>query len=111
MANCRAFVLEPSKYSVRSVLELANDLVYLYPNEGDRTSLYDDAIIEDIQNLLEEYDFDPLSDYIVATGDVAAIVVLLSSVCIAYDSVRILVWDSKESKYAKLDIKHYETER
>lgn len=98
----RAFLLESTKVDTSPASDYGR-VVPLF--DGPRTSLFDSAIVSQIQSKLLDYEYDPNEDYIVASGDLAAVSVLIGSAAQLWESIRLLIWDPRNGgAYQLLEI-------
>lgn len=103
MSKPRAFVLEESKYDSSSAEDFAR-VTYVYGPGEIRPSIFDPTLHGAVWDKLESYNYDPIQDYLVLTGDMIPVSILLSvAMRIARThGVKVLVWHASDRIYKEL---------
>lgn len=71
----------------------------LFDKGGDRKSLFDPLLIDDILSRLQKYEFDPLKDSIALTGRLNQVVLLVCALAENYENINLLMFDARTEKY------------
>lgn len=100
MSN-RCFLFEPChNLCIDDATEFGR-VVTLFDETSWRTSLFDPELIDVIQQKLTDFNFNPESDYVVASGQFLAVVIFLM-VASQFGDIRILAWNAKDREYELL---------
>jgi hypothetical protein len=102
----RVFVVEP--YNKRGInlsrLYEYGEIVYLFPVEGDRTSIFDPTFEGDVIEKLETYRFDPATDFIAIVGPMVSVCLMIASTIQYYAPIKVLAYDRRDDAYTTITL-------
>lgn len=99
----RAMILEPSRFDV-SKASRHGTMTYIFGHDAARPALFDREYRDVLQRELERLQFDPDTDFFVATGAVAVIAVSVAELVRIYGRVKLLCFDARDDEYVVVDV-------
>lgn len=102
----RAFVLEEQRRDLdMSTLAKYGDLCYVFPKNVKRPSVFSgDLYLQRLYDRLQELDFNPDVDYIVAVGGIVELVLSIGELSSCFTKLKLLVYCSTASRYVDRNI-------
>lgn len=97
-----AFLLEPNERFDPNSIKAWAPVHYLF-TEGDRrcNPMRGQGFVEDVCHGLADGDYMPGKDWIVVTGPIAAVGLLMSAIMCFGTNHRLLVWDARARNYVE----------
>lgn len=102
----RVFVVEPYKRPGIDITDLNEfgEVVYLFPLNGDRTSIFDEEFGFDVLEKLDTYRFDPSTDFIAIVGPMVNVVLMIAAAVQEHSPLNVLAYNRCDSKYTTLTL-------
>ena len=96
----RAILLEPVNRDIDiSTAAVHGEIVFLFNRGDNKPNIFDDRFQDAIDERLTAIDYDPDRDYIVASGQLIAILTMVGLLTAAYGEIRVLVFSASDRKY------------
>ena len=93
----RVFFFEKVKHDISGSKKYGKP-VYLMREGESRTSLFDNSLVDDLINKLEDYSFNA-NDFIAVTGQLNQVTLLVAAVTERFNDISILLFDARDGCY------------
>lgn len=93
------FVIEPYDRVNVNTASSFGTIVYLFPLDGDRSSVWSSDYEVEVLDRLEALRFDPKTDHIAVVGPMATVVIAVAAIAAEYGHIPLLVFNPKDREY------------
>ena len=77
------------------------DIKYIFDAHESRPSIWDQQLLNDAISALQQYDYDPDKDYILAAGAMVPLIMFVAAVCDVWECPKVLYWDMRHRCYVE----------
>lgn len=101
MTTRRVFVMDHDPGRDVSDAERFGEVLYLYQHKERRPSVFSHALLKDVFSRMEEAEYDPDIDFVVVTGNMAMVTLVVTSLVARDGTVNLLLFDSAQEEYVQ----------
>ena len=95
----RAILFEEPTVDYLAVHQHVKHVVFLFSDTQARPSILDNSIVPAITDALERINFDPKSDYLVVTGELLPVVLMIGAASYKHNFINLLVFSVPDRNY------------